>query len=244
MQRSARCLVLTLVCSLGLGVSALEAQDCRTVAAPPPLLTFGGPATVAPGEFESAFGSALSGTLFDCTHKLGSGWFGRWRRGMTDRVDLGADIQVIQHNDKGAVTAKLAARFQLRKRLRLEVGVGVADDSDGKSLNTDVGLTTGSLADKPRTHFASIRLAAARGYPGDVCCFASGRTGSDVGGTSVPPTNYQVIGTLGATARISDNARFVYECGFGRILAHFSDRTETGRVLYISVGLLFRIRKE
>jgi hypothetical protein len=242
MQRFWAC--LTLMVLHGLGVRALHAQDCRTVAAAPPVLTFGGPTTAAAGEYEAAFGAALGGNLFDCTHQLGSGWFARWRRGMTDRIDLGTDIEVIQHNDKGTVTLKLETRFQLRKRLRLEVGAGAADDSDGKSLNAGLGLTTGTMTDRPINHFASIRFAAARGYPGNVCCFGGGGPGSDVGGTNVPPGSQLVLGTLGTTARVSDTTRFVYEGGFGRIVAHFSDRIATGKVFYLGVGLLFRIQNK
>jgi hypothetical protein len=217
------------------------AQDCRTIAAAPPLFTFGGPATVPRGEYEAAFAGGFGGILFGCTHKLGSGWFGRWRRGLTDRFDLGTDFEVIQHNDKGTATAKIAARYQLTKHLRLEMGIGGADDSDGKSLNSDLGITVGTTSDRPVNHFASLRVAAARGYPGNVCCFGGGGAGSDVGGTNVPPGNYLLLGSLGRTARISDNARFVYEFGFGGVLTHFSDRSETGRIFTFGMGVLFKI---
>jgi hypothetical protein len=219
------------------------AQDCRTIAAAPPLFTFGGPATVPKGEYEAAFAGGFGGTLFDCTHKLGSGWFGRWRRGMTDRLDLGADFEVIQHNDEGTATAKIAARYQLSQHFRLEMGVGGADDSEGKSLNSDLGITVGTIRDRPRNYFASLRLGAARGYPGNVCCFGGGGSGSNVGGTNVPPGNYLLLGSVGTTARISDNARFVYEFGFGGVLTHFSDRTDRGRIVTFGVGVLFNIRK-
>jgi hypothetical protein len=109
------CLFLTLTCRLA------AAQDCRTIAAPPPLATVDGPATAERGESEMALGAGFGGTLFDCTHKTGSAWFGRMRRGLTDRLDLGADLLVAQHQDKGTATAKIAVRYRLRKRLRLEV---------------------------------------------------------------------------------------------------------------------------
>lgn len=224
-------LLLTTVVS-----SRVTAQDCRTIAAPPPLATFGGPSTVQPGDSELAFGAGFSGTLFDCTHKLGSGWFGRWRTGIRDRLDLGADLMVVQHNDKGTATGKIALRYQLRPRLRLEAGVGGADDSDGKSLNADLGLTTGTIRDSIWNRFASLRVSAARGYPGNVCCFGG------ASGTNVPPGNYLLVGSIGATARVAENARFVYEGGFGGVLTHFSDRSEIGRVFYINVGVLFNTR--
>jgi hypothetical protein len=210
-----------------------EAQDCRTIAAPPPLTTLDGPATVERGESELAFGAGFGGTLFACTHKTGSAWFGRMRHGMTDRMDLGADILVVQHQDKGTATAKLALRYQARPRLRLEAGIGGADDSDGKSLNADIAITTGTLPAATWNRFAALRVAAAHGYPGNVCCFV-GATG-----TNVPPGNYLALGSIGATARVGDSARFVYEAGFGRVWTRFTDRGELGRLFYLSIGITF-----
>jgi hypothetical protein len=147
------CLFLTLTCH------PAAAQDCRTIAAPPPLATLDGPATVERGESEMALGAGFGGTLFDCTHKTGSAWFGRMRRGLTDRLDLGADLLVAQHQDKGTATAKIALRYRLRERLRLEAGVGGADDSDGKSLNADIAITTGTIRNTTWNCFASLRVA-------------------------------------------------------------------------------------
>jgi hypothetical protein len=48
------------------------------------------------------------------------------------------------------------------------------------------------------------------------------------------------MGTIGATARIADNARFVYEAGFGGILTHFRDRSEIGKVVYVGIGVVFQ----
>src|SRR5579862_9455323 len=94
-------LVLTLL------AGPMQAQeDCRTIAAPPPLATFGGPSTAAPGHAEVGLGVGLGGTLFDCTHKLGTAWLGRFRRGITDRLDLGTDVLVVQHNDEGTISLK------------------------------------------------------------------------------------------------------------------------------------------
>jgi hypothetical protein len=221
------CLFLTLTCHLA------AAQDCRTIAAPPPLATVDGPATAERGESEMALGAGFGGTLFDCTHKTGSAWFGRMRRGLTDRLDLGADLLVAQHQDKGTATAKIALRYRLRKRLRLEAGVGGADDSDGKSLNADIAITTGTIRNTTWNRFASLRLAGAHGYPGDVCCFGG------ASGTNVPPDNYLLIAAIGASARVGEVARFVYEAGFGDVLTHFTDRHETGRVFYLSMGVVF-----
>jgi hypothetical protein len=112
-------------------------------------------------------------------------------------------------------------------------GIGAADDSDGKSLNADVAITTGTIRNTTWNRFASLRLAGAHGYPGNVCCFG-GATG-----TNLPPDNYLLIAGIGATARVGEVARFVYEAGFGRVLTRFTDRHETGRVFYLSIGVVF-----
>lgn len=233
-----RCRALALlftlfICSRGF------AQDCRTIAAAPPMLTLGGPATVKPGESEALLAATTDATLFQCTHKPDLGWFTGWRRGLTDRWDVGVDFVSLQHNDKSTASAKITARYRVSKRLRLEAGFGGADDSEGKTLNADFGITTGTLHQGPRNYFASVRIAAARGYPGNVCCFGEGKATDN----NIPPDNYRILGSVGSTMRISENAKLLYQFGFGGVLAHFADRSDTGRIVSFSVGLQFNFHK-
>jgi hypothetical protein len=114
---------------------------CVTFAPPSPLVTFGGPKTTEKGTSEAAIAMGTGFALFENAHSGGLGWFGRYKYGFGDKFDLGIDALGVVHSDKGTLTAKLAGRYQVRDNLRLEAGLGVADDSDGKSLNSDLGLT-------------------------------------------------------------------------------------------------------
>lgn len=172
----------------------------KTAARWPPLATFGGPETAPNGAHEAALGAVLSRVLFDCTHKPYSGWFARWRYGVIDRVDVGSDLEAVQHNDALTTAVKVAVRVRAHRRLRLEAGVGVADDADGKSLHADLAVTSGAGRGRTVQPFWAVRFAAARGYPGDVCCFGGGGPGSTVGGTNVPPRNRMLIGVCVATS--------------------------------------------
>lgn len=214
--------------------SATAQEDCRTIAAPPPLATFGGPATAAPGHAEVGLGAGLGGTLFDCTHKLGTAWFGRFRRGITDRLDLGTDVLVVQHNDEGTIALKLALRYRILPSVRLEVGFGGADDSEGKALNADIGVTLGRVRpEKTWNHYLAFRAGGAHGFRGNV---VFGGSASD---NNVPPASTVILGTMGSTGRISDNARFVFEWGYGIVLAH--GRSNTGKTPYFGLGTQFDI---
>jgi hypothetical protein len=88
---------------------------------------------------------------------------------VTDRLDVGVDVMGVQHSDDTAFTGKVAGRYSLSQHFRLEGGIGAADDSFGKSLNADLGLTTGTLNPEATwNYYASLRLAGSHGYPGSV----------------------------------------------------------------------------
>jgi hypothetical protein len=183
---------------------------CATMAPPPPLATFGGPETTPRGQSELALAAGSAVIRFPSGHATGQGWFGRWRHGVTDRLDLGVDVQGVQHNDNSTFAVKAAARYGLLPRLRLEVGVGAADDAAGKSLNADTALTVGTRHDDADwNYYASLRIAGARGYPGRACC------GSGATGDVAPPDSRIALGAIGATARVGPNMRFILEGGHG-----------------------------
>ena len=59
-------------------------------------------------------------------------------------------------------------RYQLEPDWRLEFGLGAADSSDGKSLNSDLGITWGTRReDSNWNYYATLRGGWARGYAGD-----------------------------------------------------------------------------
>lgn len=124
----------------------LTIASCAPFAPPSPLVTFGGPKTVAESHSEVGLAVGTGWALFPNAHSGGQGWFGRYKRGITDNFDFGVDAIGVVRSDKGTFTAKAVGRYFVRNNLRIEGGLGLADDSDGKSLNTDIALTCGTTA--------------------------------------------------------------------------------------------------
>jgi hypothetical protein len=208
-----------------------KSTDCRLIAYLPPMATLGGPATAPPGNGElglvfGGYGEILSSP---CIHAGGEDWLVRFRRGFNERIDLGFDFQTSNQTD-GSLggTGKLAIRYQVSNGFRLEGGVGVADGGDGGDVNADVAAVVGTHhPNKTWNYYASVRLGAARG------CLNCGRNVDHAPGALVP------LGTIGTTARISNNAQFVMEAGLGEIFA----RQFSAPVGYIhlSFGVLFDV---
>lgn len=138
---------------------------CTSFAPPSPLVTFGGPAVVDTSQSEVGLAVGTGSVLFPGAHSGGQGWFGRYKRGIAQNFDLGVDAVGIARSDKGTLTAKLVGRYQTSKNVRLECGLGLADDSDGKSVNGDIAVTCGTVREGPWNYYASLRLGAAKGCP-------------------------------------------------------------------------------
>lgn len=199
---------------------------CSTFAPPSPLVTYGGPETVPESHSEVGLALGTGWTLFPNAHAGGQGWFGRYKYGITDHFDFGIDVIGIVRNDKGTFTAKSAGRYQLRNDLRFEAGLGIADDSDGKSLNADVALTWGTIKQSHWNYYLSLRLGAAKGFPGNV--FGSG--------DQTPADALFPIVNLGAQGRVSEVQRFIFEGGYGYVVSC----GQTGApLIYLSCGFLF-----
>lgn len=207
--------------------------DCRVIAYLPPMATFGGPATVSPGSTELGLGFGAYGEILPspCIHAGGEDWFARWRRGLNNRIDLGLDFQTTNQSD-GSLGGggKFAVRYQATSGLRLEGGIGVADGGDGGDVNGDIAAVIGTHnPDHNWNYYASLRLGAARG------CIGCGRDLNHAPGALVP------LGAIGATAGISDNARFVMEAGLGGIFAR--QYPAPAGYIHFSFGILFDVGK-
>jgi len=141
--------------------------NCNLIASPPPVATFGGPATAAPGHTELGIGVGLYAELLPppCGHGGGTGWFVRWRRGVSNRIDLGFDVVADNQSDGSfGATAKVAMRYQVNPGFRLEAGLGAADEGDGRSVNADLAATIGTRnSDRTWNYYTSFRLAGSRG---------------------------------------------------------------------------------
>jgi hypothetical protein len=211
-----------------------QIPGCKDIAPMPPVLTFGGPATVRAGSTELAIAAGAWGNLFPgpCLHETGVNWFGRWRRGLTDRLDVGFDFQETEHSSNQDLSFKAAVRYKLLKDLRLEGGFGIGDDTEGKSINTDVAATLGMpFSNATWSTYAAIRLAAARGYSSRA--FA---------GSNTPPGAVVPIASFGTSARVGENATWTFEGGGGGILSR--EHPDVGEFVYIAVGLNFTIHRK
>jgi len=127
--------LLFVIPGLALG-QATASPNCKLIASPPPLATFGGPATATRGytELALAVGGYAELPPSPCDHGGGTDWFARWRRGLSNRIDLGFDVVGDQQSDGSfGATAKVAVRYQVNPGFRLEGGLGAADEGDGRS---------------------------------------------------------------------------------------------------------------
>jgi hypothetical protein len=206
-----------------------QIPGCKNIAALPPVLTFGGPATVPSGATELAVGAGAWGSLFQrpCQHDTGVLWFGRWRRGLTNRLDVGLDFQGEEHASNQNLCFNAELRYRVLGDLRLEAGYGIGDDTEGKSTNGQFGLTTGvPVGNDVWGPYISVRLAAAHGYPG-----------RSFAGSNIPAGALVPMAIFGTTARINENMKWVFEGGAGGILSR--EHHHIGKYVYVAVGLDF-----
>ena len=218
---------------------ATASPNCKLIASPPPLATFGGPATVAPGHTELGLAVGGYGELIPspCDHGGGTNWLARWRRGLSNRIDLGFDVVGDNQSDGSfGATAKVAARYQVTQGFRLEAGVGAADEGDGRSVNGDVAATIGTRnLDRTWNYYTSLRVAGSRGCTGLFCA------GSLAGANAAPPGAILPLGVIGSSARISENASFIMEGGLGGIFSR--EHPGPGAYVHLSFGVLFDVGK-
>ena len=205
-----------------------DAPNCKTIATPPPLATFGGPGTEPNGDTQ--FGLRVGGyaELFPspCDHGGASDWLVRLRHGVSDRIDLGFDILTAVRGGGGiGATAKLAMRYQVKPGFRLEGGVGGSDTGfAGHSLNGDLAAVIGTAnSDTNWNYYASLRLAGSYGF-GD------------------NPNAFLPLGAIGTTGRVSDNVHVVLEAGLGGIFA--PEHPNPGLYVHLLFGALLDVRRE
>lgn len=221
--------------NIALALFSLFLSGCVTFAPPTPLFTYGGPSTSGAKTSEAAVAAGTGVTLFEGAHTGGSGWMGRYNYGVTDRFDLGFDFMGISRIDGGTMAVKLASRYQLNPHLRAEAGFGAADDSDGKSLAADIGLTVGTRREKPWNFYSTVRFAGAKGYPGNIIFADETPLEED---SVPPPDTFFALLNFGAEGRITQKQMFVFEGGYGYV---FPEGQQAGPAFYYSAGLVFRI---
>lgn len=215
------------------GICISMTQGCVTFAPPSPWLTFGGPGTTPKGGGNAAVALGSGVAQFEGAHASGMGWFGRYKYGVGDRWDIGVDAIGASHGDEYTFTTKFAARYQLLPHWRLEGGIGVADDSEGKSANSDLGLTWGTLHKNTSwNYYSTLRFAYAKGFPGDVFDKHSGDT-------PLPDAFFGLI-NIGTQAHVNDHITFIFEGGYGYV---YPEDHSPGNLLFVSCGILCNIGK-
>lgn len=221
--------------TLFFGLLGLTMTGCVVFAPPSPMVTYGGPETTKKGTSETVIALGTGNADFLGSHSSGTGWFGRYKYGLSNKFDIGIDAIGFKYSDKSTLTAKIAARYQLQPHFRLEAGIGGADDTKGKSLNCDLGLTGGTIPkDKNWNLYYTLRFGYANGFPGNVFTF----DGSSEDDTVAPLNNCLALLNIGTQGKVSDNIKFIWEAGYGYL---FPEGKGTTRIVYLSCGLLFNI---
>ncbi len=209
--------------------------NCQLMASLPPMATFGGPATAAPGQTELGMAFGGYGELLPtpCDHGGGLDWLVRWRRGVSNHIDLGFDSVVDDQTDGSlGITAKAAMRYQVTHGFRLEAGLGASDEGDGGAVNADFAAVIGTNhPDNIWNYYMSLRLGGSRG----LCQGPPCPPGNHLPGALVP------LGVIGTTARVSDNVHFVMEAGLGQIFSR--EYSTSAPYIHLSFGVLFDVGK-
>jgi hypothetical protein len=141
-----------------------------------------------------------------------------------------------QSDGSFGATAKVAARYQVTPGLRLEGGLGAADEGDGRSVNADLAATIGTRSpDQTWNYYTSLRVAGSHGCTGLFC------TAALAGTNAAPPGAILPLGVIGSSARISENASFVIEGGLGGIFSR--EHPAPGVYVHLYFGVLFDVGK-
>jgi len=213
--------------------------SCVSFAPPSPLMTYGGPNTTSKKGSEVVMAVGTGIALFDKAHSGATGYFGRYKYGLSEKFDIGVDLYGGSRSDGGTLAAKIATRYQLSYKSRLEFSIGAADDSEGKSVNSDIAITFGSRKDKPWNYYSSLRVSYALGVAGNAVNLP-GQTRLKDDDAILPNTVFALL-NLGTQGKVSKYQKVLFEGGYGYIIPYGK---RAGPGFYISVGLLFNIEKQ
>src|SRR5215831_16413129 len=115
------------------------------------------------------------------------------------------------------------------------MGLGAADSSNGKSLNTDLGITWGTRhPDRNWNYYGTLRGGAAKGYAGNAIFGSSNDDDPEV----APADAFFGMLSLGAQVQANPRERFVFESGIGFVDVH---QDSSGLLFYLSAGLLLNL---
>jgi hypothetical protein len=205
---------------------SIVSSGCIPHAAPTLFIPFGAPHTAPESGSILGVGLGSGAVLFTEGHGGGHGWLGRWRYGLTSSMDLGLDVIGVQRSDRGALGGKLGSRWKFHDALCFDAGIGVTDDSKGKSVAGSIGIIIGTPDEHRRWGY----------YGGLSVTRAIAVTNKDD-----YPNSWYFMGSAGAIARPTDWFQVIVEGGAGAVVIPEFD---PGMALYIGMGIAVNINPE
>lgn len=198
------------------------------------MVSYGGPQPL--GKYESEVTAALgTGIAFSDKPRISElGWYGRYRIGLTPKFDIGAEGLGFLYSNNWTITGKLSARYTVVRWFRIDLGAGMGDNSYGRSVNGDVGLTFGSdRQDWTWNPYGTLRYGFGYGIKGTEL-----RPTINELNLGSPANAHTVMVNIGAQAKLNRFVRMTFEGGIGRVIPiGFPGAT----IPYLSAGFSFRI---
>ena len=128
------------------------AAGCTTFAAPPPVVTYGGPATAPKGGAELALGLGSGVAMFSSGHAGGHGWLTRWQPDAVavERVFSQHNVRTVMGTAQvSAIAIVCAARRGLPVALHTPSEVKAAVTGNGRADKDQVGAMVTRLLRLP-----------------------------------------------------------------------------------------------
>jgi hypothetical protein len=207
------------------------AAACTPFAPLPPMVTFGGPAD-QPKAGRSKSGAAIGygGVGFGEDDDDGYGAQLHHRYGVTDEMAIGIDVLGYRRSGDSGASLKAAIEQIVGDRIRIDVGLGGADDEFGNSLNADVAAVLGfnePLA-ADWAWYGALRVGGALGYDDDW-----DRTPPPGAAERLHDALLPMV-SLGGTHPIGQDVKLLVEGGWGRLFREGEDGSTDA--FYLTTG--------
>lgn len=164
-------------------------------------------------------------------------WFSRFRFGVSDKMDIGAEALGFRYNNNLNLTGKASVRYSFKPWLRADIGGGMGDNSYGRSINGDVGLTFGAARnDRTWNPYGTLRYGFAYGLQGTG--LKPALEGVKLGRLV---NSHTIMLNIGAQAKLVPYVYFLAEAGFGEF---FPIGQPSGTIIYLSGGFSFRLPRK
>ncbi|MCB9187548.1 MAG: hypothetical protein H6601_12490 [Flavobacteriales bacterium] len=225
----------TLWVALYISLILILAQSC-VVAPPSPMVSFGGSRPVGKyvPELTAASGAGLS--LSDKPRGSEMAWYSRFRFGITDKMDIGAEAMGFRFQNNLNLSGKISARYSFKPWLRADIGAGMGDNAYGRSVNGDVGITFGTAKDRVWNPYGTLRYGFAYGLKGTG--LKPALEGVELGRLL---NSHTFMLNVGAEAKLIPYIYFLAELGFGQV---FPVGQRNAAIIYLSGGFSFRLPRK